>query len=322
MYELSSHIKIGQYAFKVHEVTVHKSLHNYIDKATIKIPISARVKRKDGSVTESMSSAKYFEVGDKVDIALGYEGQLKNEFIGFVSRINFNTPLEIECEGFAYQLRNKTIKGAWKKTSVKEILELMITGTDIVLMPEMDNVNVPIDNLTIQEQPCLGVLDYFKSHFFCSIFFKDNAIFCGIENTIKGKDVKHQLGWNVLKDSDLKERRPEDVQVIITGQQKDGTKASAKSGTAGGKIIKKTTIVTDVNALEQMAVKIKNANSFDGYEGKITTFLIPHTQPGDASILLDSKYEDRSGKYLIESVEVKYSIAGARRINELGVKLQ
>jgi hypothetical protein len=325
MYALSSYITIGQYAFKVHEVSVHKSLHNYMDKAVIKIPISARVKRKDGSVTESMSSAKYFTVGDKVDIALGYDGKLVNEFIGFVSRINFSTPLEVECEGFAHQLRNKTIKGSWKKTTVKDILKLMIEGTDIVLMPEMDNVHIPIDNLIIpNDQTCLGVLDYFKQHLFCSIFFRNNEIFCGVENTVAGKNIKHKLGYNVLKDSDLKERRNDEtnVQVNIKGKNADGTNEQIQSGKAGGKVINKTTPVTDKAALKKMADKILAINSFDGYEGKITTFLMPHTQPGDASELLDPKYEDRSGKYLIESIEVKYSPSGARRINELGVKLK
>jgi hypothetical protein len=323
MYNLSSNIVIGNYDFKVHELRIKKSLHSYMDTAIIKLPTSARCKNKDGSITQSIATAKYFAVGDKVVIDLGYDGKLKNEFTGFVSRINFTTPLEIECEGYAWQLRQKSFKGSFKKITVKELLEQLIVGTDIVLDKEMDKFEIPITNFTIPEQPILGILDYLKEHCMCSIFFKNNILFCGLSYQKKGNVVKHTLGYNVIKDGNLKERKANEVNVIvnISSEKSDGTKAKISSGDAGGKVINKKTIVTDEGVLKMMADKKLATYSFDGYEGKITTFLIPYCEPLDESELKDNKYAERTGKYVIDATEVIYNRSGGRRINDLGIKI-
>jgi hypothetical protein len=321
MYTLTSNITVGDYRFKVHEVRVRKSLNNYMDTAIIKIPASARLKTPDQPVTESMDTAKQFQEGDKVKIELGYDGNLKTEFEGFVSRVNFTTPVEIECEGYAWQLRHKSIEGNWKKITLKDLLTEIIKGTDIVLDDSVDEM--PIENLTIPQQPLLGVLDYLKEHCFCSVFFKGNVLYAGLKYTKPGAAVKHILRWNVIKDNDLKLRRSGEVNVKIniSSEKKDGTKAKGSAGNDGGKVINRLTIVQDEAWLEKMAAKKLQQYDFDGYEGKITTFLIPFTQPGDKSILTDDKYAELSGDYLIESVDVAFTMQGARRINELGIKL-
>jgi hypothetical protein len=323
MYNLSSKIVVGKYKFKVHEVRIKKSLHSYMDTAVIKIPTSARLKQSDGNVTESMPTAKYFAVGDKVVIDLGYDGNLKNEFTGFVSRINFTTPLEIECEGYGWQLRQKSFKGSFKSITVKELLEKLIVGTDIVLDKEMDKFEIPISNFTIPEQPILGILDYLKEHCMCSIFFKNNVLFCGLSYQKKGNTVKHTLGYNVIKDGNLKERKASEVnvQVNISSEKSDGTKAKISSGAAGGKVINKRTIVTDEAVLKVMADKKLATYSFDGYEGKITTFLIPYSEPLDESELKDNRYAERGGRYVIDAIELIYNRSGGRRICDLGIKI-
>ncbi|MBL0144937.1 MAG: hypothetical protein IPP48_03425 [Chitinophagaceae bacterium] len=61
--------------------------------------------------------------------------------------------------------------------------------------------------------------------------------------------------------------------------------------------------------------------SYDGYEGKITSFLQPFCQHGWKAGLTDKSFPERSGDYLITSVEVTYGMSGARRTVELGEKI-
>ena len=60
--------------------------------------------------------------------------------------------------------------------------------------------------------------------------------------------------------------------------------------------------------------------SFDGYRGKIETFLVPFAEPGMVAAVTDPIYSDRSGDYFIESTEVKFGRNGGRRMVELGIK--
>lgn len=320
MYVLISNISINQSSFKVNEVKISKSLNAYLDKAVIKIPSSARLRVSGVLEKKTVQTAKKFNEGDKVVIELGYNGKLTKEFEGFVSRVNFSSPVEIECEGFAYQLRHKSLQGYWKEITVKELLELVIVGTDIVL-GEVADTKIP--NLTIDEMSLFDVLDYLKRNCALAVFFKDNVLNAILKYNGTGKEISHVLGWNVLKDSDLKVRKPFDgnIQYNYSAENKDGTKVKGSAGKTGGKIINRRTVITDPIFLEQMAKKKLEEYNYEGYEGKITTFLVPFTEPGDVSLLEDKRYPERSGKYKIESVEVTYGTSGARRINELGIKL-
>ena len=60
--------------------------------------------------------------------------------------------------------------------------------------------------------------------------------------------------------------------------------------------------------------------SFDGYRGKIKTFLFPYALPGMVANLEDKVYNERSGDYFIEAVDVLFGMSGTRRIVEIGIK--
>lgn len=58
--------------------------------------------------------------------------------------------------------------------------------------------------------------------------------------------------------------------------------------------------------------------TYDGYDGKITAFLVPFCLPAWSINLMDKKFKEREGKYIITGVEITYGINGARRILEIG----
>ena len=60
---------------------------------------------------------------------------------------------------------------------------------------------------------------------------------------------------------------------------------------------------------------------YNGYSGKITAFLQPFAEHGYKAVLEDDRFPERSGNYMIESVQVQFGTQGARRICEIGVKV-
>jgi hypothetical protein len=301
-------------------------MFQYVDRAVIKLPITARIKRAGAVITKAVETAKQFGEGDKVVIQLGYNGSLKNEFTGFVSRINFTSPLEVECEGYSYQLRKKTYLKTFVNVQLLDVLKYLVSGTDIVL----DTKNIPsfkIDKMILNNNSGTEALELIKkiSDNTIMLFFTGSVLYAGLQYLKPKADVKYQMGWNVIKDGNLKLRQAKNQQITVhyIGEKKDGSKVSCKAGkiTAGNNRVIKSHAITDEAALKQMADAKLKWLSFDGYEGKITAFGIPYCEPGDRVILTDKKYVERSGNYLVESTEVNYGMAGFRRIVGIGAKL-
>lgn len=352
MFVLNSDIAIGPYVkVRPHEVNVKKSIYEYVDKAVIKLPISARIRNKnktdDDTKIVTVQTAQQFKAGDPVEIKLGYNGSLNTEFTGFVRRINFTSPVEIECEGYSYQLRVKTYQKVFKNAELLDILKYLVEGTDI----ELDEKNIPgfkIDKLCLTGCNGCQALEEIKkiSKDVVRIFFSGKKLWAGLlylnatgtaDNYPTKQTVKYRLGWNVIKDNNLKLRQSDgDVVMVYEGIKKDGGKETAivngkihtqakkivqTSGGVGLKKTVRTTAVTDAATLKNMALAAQYKYNYDGYEGKITAFLQPFCEPAYMAYIEDRKYPERNGLYNVESVEVTYGMRGARRIVGIGIKL-
>lgn len=105
MFVLCSEIKIGSVSFKsVHEVQIKRSIYNLAATAIIKIPVTAVLKHT-GEPPAHIETASTIKAGDKVEIRLGYDNSFNTEFVGYVKRLNYKVPLEIECEDEYYMTR-------------------------------------------------------------------------------------------------------------------------------------------------------------------------------------------------------------------------
>ena len=79
--------------------------------------------------------------------------------------------------------------------------------------------------------------------------------------------------------------------------------------------------VKDQAELAALAQAELKRHSYDGYSGKIQTFLVPFAAPGMLAELEDEVYAYRNGRYYIESVETTFGTPGARRSIEIGIKV-
>ena len=339
-FTLNSNITIGQYKkVKPHDVKINLSLSDYVNKAMIKLPASSYLVCDNKIVSNTLQTSQQFNEGDKVNIQLGYNGKLNEEFEGFVARINVTTPVEIECEGYSYQLRKTQPKSkTFKNAEVKDILRYIITGTDIKLSSEIPGCKIQklvIDGHTGQEvleliKKALGDLVYINFH--------KNELYAGLQYLNPKLKVVYRLGWNVIKDGNLKQRKASNdkITIVYRGKKKDGThvEAAIKSkgqtkvitteGSAGNEGETKVIVthaVTDEATLKQMAAAKLKKLSYDGYEGKITAFLQPFCQHGWKAKLIDKTYPERNGEHIVDSIEVTYSMSGARRTIQIGERL-
>ena len=141
---------------------------------------------------------------------------------------------------------------------------------------------------------------------------------------VQGETVKYRLRYNVIKDDELKYQLAEDVRLKVKAvcYYKDGTKIEGEIGEEGGET--KTLYyydVKDAGELKALAREELERYRFDGYRGRIETFLAPYALPGMVAQLDDPVYRERGGNYYIESTEVTFGTGGARRKIEIGIKV-
>ena len=80
--------------------------------------------------------------------------------------------------------------------------------------------------------------------------------------------------------------------------------------------------MTDQAALKAIAEEELKKWSYTGYEGSLTSWLIPYATYGMSARLVDETYPEREGTYFIERVRTMFSERGGRREVYLGQKLQ
>jgi len=324
--KLTSVIQIGKYLLKggVNEVNIKKSVDVIVDIASVSLPAIGRVNNNNQLPMSSIETATLFREGDKVTIDLGYNGELKREFTGFVRRVNLSRPVLIEMEGYAWQLRKKSIKGSFKTITLRSLLEKVIEGTDITLSKSIPETT--LTKLTIANQSGLEVLQYLKEKLLLTVYFNGSELYVGLEEGLIKNEVKFRLGWNVIRDSELKYRIAEDnkVRVRIVKKLTKGEQVLYETGDEDGQIVKRTVPNwQEVDKLKIIAQKVLNEKKFTGYEGQIKCFLQPYCEPGDVAVILDPKYNKRDGKHFIASTEVKFGVKtkGARRMVEVTRRL-
>jgi hypothetical protein len=323
MFKMTSDITIGDFKkVKPNAIAWNTSIENFSDSAVIKLP-SITYLKKEGDEYERVQTGLQLKEGMKVIIAAGYDGKNLTRFKGFLRRINFNVPVELDCEGYSYQLRKiLDFTKAYKNTTVRKMLEDLTQGTDIKLSESIPNI--PIDKATFKNVTGIQVLEWFKEKCLLTVYFNFDTLYVGGRALEPKNGQKFRLGWNVIKDNDLKfndEKEFVDVRITIESRAKSGVKNQAYAGNVNGQNKILRTAIRDKATQENIAIEKRKQLVTRGYEGSITSFLIPFVVPGDMAVIDDTKYTQRVGRYFITGVEGSFNPSGGRQKVKIGHKL-
>jgi hypothetical protein len=326
MFKITSDIEIGNFkAVKPSALKWSKDIDNYSDSCTITLPTIAMLKR-EGDEYEKVQTAQQFKEGMPVLVYVGYDGANDLHFKGFIRRINFTVPLEIECEGYSYQLRKKTnfSKSYRDGTNLKTVLNDIIAGTDIKLHPSCRETT--FSAIRFENGTGIDALEKIKDKMGLTVFFEGEYLFVGLRETVLNGSVKYRLGWNVIKDNELKfstEKEYSKVNIVLEQpKDKDGSSKRIESDSKYDDVyvIRLAVKYPDEFAKQLTADKKKSLQS-RGYGGAITTFLKPFVRPSATAIIDDPKYPERTGRYFITGVEGSMGTSGGRLKIKIGNSL-
>ena len=325
MFVMCSDIRIGGMAVKPSAVRYKMSVGNYTDTCTVTLPLAPYVKSRDQGTEATPDTGMthqrscVFRYGDEVDVRLGYNNEVSSVFKGFVYRVNYREQLVIECEGYAFQLRDRWVNKSWQKTTAREILKDVVSGTWIKLSPAIDDV--PLTNVTLKNVARLKVLEWLQRECACRVWMDDEYLYAGASSFVypnpryQGRSVKVRIGWNVVSADELKKVEREDVQINIVSKNPKGEVKRTKGEGRRYSSVKEVKVRQGLGEayLKKAAEEMQAAEDWRGYEGSITLFGEPNVRKGDRIEITDERFPERSGNYFVEEVEGTFDEHGYRQ---------
>jgi len=326
MFNLASNITIkslqGIIRFNyVVSVEIVTSIETLTDIATVKFP--KKVSWKDKPLSSLIKK------GDQITIEIGYAGELKTAFEGYIRKVVDQIPLVLECEDQMFLL--KLVKVPAKIYPTLTIKNLL---TEFCPIPfEVPDVN--LGKFKIAEETSLAkVLDFLRTEYVLSLFVRDGKIYGVLPTTLIGREGNFDahflcnepgsLKQNVISD-DIEYILSDDIkiQIIAKNVLKDNTKiewkepVDAKGNDYEVKTFFCETAATENDLKKFAQEKMKSVKS-DMIRGSVTVFGKPFIKKGDSVRLINSKNSDIDGKeFVAKAVTYQFNSASGRGFNQV-----
>ena len=316
MFTMQYDIHVGDWVVgMLDSVEIIRSVDLLADTATIVLPGSEYNKALDveGKVRR----------GDHVQIWLGYaETGMALEFEGWVQRIGTdNGAITIECEDDLFKFRVPIPDRQYGNVTLKQLLADVIAavgGSYVVSC----TYSWMYEKFVISDATGYDVLRKVQEECGADIYLDGNVLHIHAPGEKVGKDVYYDFSKNI-QECDLEYRNSDErrVRVKVKALLPDGTVREREYGTTGGDSVEVRSASADEESMRLRGESEYRRLSFDGYEGSITTWLVPSVIPGDSAVLHDEDYEYKDGKYFVQSVTTSFSSEGGTRKIELGFRL-
>ncbi len=325
MFYLTSDIEIAGIKVKANKVVWKTEVNSFTDTCTITLPRTKYLKSEKTTTEETEKNKKLysFKENDKVSVSLGYDGRNHIRFMGFVKRINMGVPVEVECEGYSYQLYDIIFSKTYASVTVKQLLQDLTKGTDIVLSKELPDI--PLKNVRFKEATGIQVLEWLTKECKLSVYFNFNELYVGTLFGKKQDEIKVSLGWNSVKDDGLKKKQVDkNSKIVIKEKNNKGEVKKTKSDIQKYSNEKAVKVKAGIPAqfLKEIAERLQTKENYKGYEGDITIFLEPYAEKGMICEVIDNVFNERQGRYFIDSVSGEFGESGGRQTIKLGFLMQ
>ena len=316
MFTLGYDITVGDYRLgMVGKVEIHKSVELLADTALITLP--------GAEYNKALDVESRIHRGDRVVIILGYtEIGMQEEFRGWVQRISTdNGEITLECEDDLFKFRVAVPDEEMKDVPLDTLLRKVISGIGGGYTVDC-SYEWKYDRFVINSATGFDVLKKVQEDSGADIYLEDGVLHIHAPGEKVGKDVIYDFSQNV-QSCNLEYRRADErkVRVVVKAIMPDGTVKEMEVGTTGGDKVEIRCAATDDASMRARGESEVRRLTFDGYDGSITTWLVPGVLPGDSAELYDRDYEYKNGRYYVRSVTTEFGADGATRTVELGFRL-
>lgn len=316
MYTMGYDIQVGGFRLgMLDRVEIHRSVELLADTATVVLPAS--------EYNAALNVEDSLHRGDRVSIFIGYEETgLREEFTGWLQRIGTDGgDITLECEDDLFLFRVALPDAEYRDISLQDLLQKVADGVGGGYTVDC-TYTWRYERFIVHTATGYDVLKKVQEECGADIYLQGGVLHVHPPATLTGDDVLYDFALNV-EDCDLTYRRAEDrpVRVTVKALLPDGKVKELEVGPTGGDSIEVRSAASDDGSMRERGEAELRRHSFDGYDGSVTTWLIPYVEPGYAAELHDRDYEYKDGRYFVNAVTTEFSRDGGKRTVELGFRL-
>lgn len=309
-------ITVGGYKVgMLDSVEIHKSVELLADTAVVKLP--------GAQYNTALDVEERLKRGDAVSVKIGYnETGLVEEFRGWLQSVSTDGgSIGLTCEDdlftFRKSLGNVVLKNVTLASLLDKVIKELELGYKVLCSYSWTYSKFVINNATGYD-----VLKKVQDESGADIYLKDGTLHIHPPGEVVGDERIYDFMLNV-EEAGLTYRKAEDkkVCVVVKALMPDGTVKEMETGSTGGDKVEVKCPASDDASMKARGELEVRRRSFDGYDGDITTWLIPECLPGDSATLHDGDYPEKDGTYFVRSVTTTFSKEGGKRKIELGFRL-
>ena len=316
MFTMRYDIRVGNYRVGMLEkVEINRSVELLADTATITLPAA--------EYNTALDVESKIKRGDKVTITLGYEETgMVEEFAGWVQRIGTdNGAITIECEDDLFKFRIGLEDQQKTDITLEDLLKLVVKGIGGGYKIDC-SYSWTYEKFVINSATGFDVLKKVQEESGADIYIQGDTLHVHAPGQTVGKDIIYDFAQNVQSCS-LNYRRADErkVQVVVKAIMPDGKVKERHYGPTGADKVEVKCATSDEASMKLRGESERKRLTFDGYDGSITTWLVPFVIPGDSANLHDADYDYKDGRYFVRAVKTEFSSSGGTREVELGFRL-
>lgn len=316
MYTMAYDIRIGDYRIGLLDrVEVHRSVELLSDTATVTLPAA--------QMNIALEVEDRLHRGDAVSIRFGYEESgLVEEFRGWLLRVGTDGGnITLECEDDLFAFRKELPDEVLQKVTLADLLGKVVAGIGQGYAVEC-SYSWTYARFVIKDATGYDVLKKVQEECGADIYLQDGTLHVHAPGEVVGTERLYDFALNVEK-ADLTYCRAADkkMKVVVKALLPDGTTREVEVGSTGGDKVEIKCPTPDEASMKLRGELELRRRSFDGYDGSITTWLIPSCRPGDSATLHDADYPQKDGSYFVRSVTTTFSKEGGSRKIELGFRI-
>jgi len=335
MFIVSSNITIGQWVFDYCvDVEMIQDIDTLTDTCKITIP---RKLVWDGKYVglgdDLLGKQPIIKRGDKVVVQLGYDGNLKTRFIGYVKDVKAGMPVTLICEDSMFLLKKGKLTFNFPGGDIRSLLDIIMpagitykTPADkSIVVPQFRFTNVSPAKVLEELKSRMGIYSYFRN--VTSGNVTESVLYVGLAYWTDNRNTEtFQFGLNIIDPYELVYKNIEDIRLKAKAisWQRNNTRIETEVGDEDGE---QRTIYAYNLTLAELQVYAKaqlEKYKYTGYRGSLETFGEPAVEKNDIISLVGNQYHP-DGKYLVKEIRIKSGVGGYKQtispgqiINDVG----
>ncbi|OJH09190.1 hypothetical protein FPG87_13385 [Flavobacterium psychrophilum] len=273
--------------------------------------------------------AKHFELpikrGDKITVKLGYDGNLKTRFVGYIRTVDAKKPVKIMCEDGMFLLKTIDVKKkGYKNVNLKQLITDLLEDTG-VQFELIDKEEIPLGQYRISQNTVAEELNEMKNKYGLRAYFRtlngDSKLYVGLGYPFYNRKKESFIyGENIISE-DFVYRIAKDVKIKVKATSYDNKdkKTEIEIGDKDGELYTVFRNNITPEGLRLFAESELKRFKTTGFKGSFETFGEPFVNKCDIAHIEAS--DNNKGDFLIKKVEINFGMNGYRQKIEIGQPL-